>query len=418
MKTFPQDKIQHILEYMADIFYHTILNESEEKILENVLKYAMELTESDAGSILLYDPQKDDLYFRLSLGENNQDEKFASFRIPRGQGLCWQAINEKRVINVLEVHDHPNYLAYIEELSGYPIHSMLVAPLEFQGKLNGAIELINKKNENSVFSEIDINIASFFAAYASIALVMFSYKEESLQKERLAAIGMASAGIAHYIKNVVTGLDGASQMLDQSLEEGNLEGAQASWNILKRNIRKISNFSLSLLRYSSDKKPDFRFLDLNKLLQDLCEDFIKEYQTSVQFDIKLSLDHNLKTFSFAGDQLTDVFYNLFINSIQAYDQLDQHMILRVSTHYDAEKNLVIIEYEDNGPGISEEGKKKVFNAFFSTKKSGTGLGLFAVKKAIEDHDGQIWVEDAKSFDTGACFHMAIPIQNRKIKSYE
>ncbi len=411
MPPIDKRRVNSLLDAIEEIFYTTIHTDSLEKILSLVLKYSVNLTNAEAGSILLYDKTRDDLYFALAIEKGlelvKQKDKF---RIPRGKGICWKAINAGKIINVENAHTHPNYFDHIEKTIGYKIKTMLVIPLEYKSELFGVIEILNKKGKNKIFSGPDEYIISFLAHYASIAIMMYSYKEEALKKERLAAVGFAISGIAHYIKNVITGIRGSRDMLDKTINSNDIETARQVWHILKKNIDKLSKFSFALLRYSTAKKPEFKKLNLNEIIKRTVKDISEEIELKNEnMIIKLSLDKNINEFYFCEESIVDIIYNLFDNSINAFDKKEE-LKIKIHTKLDKEKKLVFLIYEDNGPGIPKEKRKIVFEPFYSTIEKGSGIGLAIVKKEIEDHGGQIWIEDAHSFSTGTAFFMTLPFR--------
>jgi two-component system nitrogen regulation sensor histidine kinase NtrY len=100
-----------------------------------------------------------------------------------------------------------------------------------------------------------------------------------------------------------------------------------------------------------------------------------------------------------------VLINLLENSITV---MPDGGTIEIVLSYDLEKQLVFMEVRDNGPGVADEDKLRLFEPYFSTKKSGTGLGLAIANTVVSDHDGQIKVTDNKP--TGAIFTVELPLK--------
>jgi signal transduction histidine kinase len=101
------------------------------------------------------------------------------------------------------------------------------------------------------------------------------------------------------------------------------------------------------------------------------------------------------------DQLRQVFWNLFLNAVQAMGEQGE---LRVDTQ--SEGSAVQISVQDTGPGISPETLGRLFEPFYTTRAGGTGLGLAIVRRILEEHNGEIRVDSEP--DVGACFTLTLP----------
>ena len=101
-----------------------------------------------------------------------------------------------------------------------------------------------------------------------------------------------------------------------------------------------------------------------------------------------------------------VLINLLENSIAV---LSEGGIIEIIISCDQEKDVVLLEVRDNGPGVSDEDKHRLFEPYFSTKKSGTGLGLAIANTVVSDHGGQIRISD--NIPTGAIFTVELPLSS-------
>jgi len=406
-----QPRIHALLDSMGSIFTRTIDTSDPDELLHFILSEAIKLTQSQAGSILLYDKKCDELYFKYSIG--GSAESLSKLRLPRGKGLGWQAILKNRILKYDDVHRSPYYYKEIEKVTDYRTNNMILAPLSHQAHLFGVIELINKGNPSQPFTQVDCRILDLFSQYASIALKLTDYKQEVLQKERWAAIGYATSGVAHYIKNILTSIQGSDEMLEMSLKNNNLEEGRYNWQLLHKNIEKLARFSLNLLRYSSRKTPHMELRNINHFLKTFIADFQESYRDSIPLHFYLKLEPQIPPFYFDRAILTDVFYNLFLNSIEAFAFKPEELKIRIQTTYNKNTGTVFIEYEDNGPGFNKEDKENLFTPFKKLSPGqGYGLGLTTIKLNLEQHGGQFWLDESrKAFDRGVLFVITMPLSS-------
>ena len=122
------------------------------------------------------------------------------------------------------------------------------------------------------------------------------------------------------------------------------------------------------------------------------------------FDLKT--EQEIPRFNFDLTQMKRVLINLLENSIAV---LSEGGIIEIIISCDQEKDVVLLEVRDNGPGVSDEDKHRLFEPYFSTKKSGTGLGLAIANTVVSDHGGQIRISD--NIPTGAIFTVELPLSS-------
>ena len=128
---------------------------------------------------------------------------------------------------------------------------------------------------------------------------------------------------------------------------------------------------------------------------------VELYSTESSATVLMQSEYNTVLIKADKDQLLRVFNNLIKNALQAIPQ-DREGAVSIGLTY--EKNTFVVRIEDNGKGISENDREKIFIPNFTTKNSGMGLGLAMVKKIVEGMDGNIWFES--QLDKGTCFYIA------------
>ncbi len=150
-------------DFLEEVFEMTQAVDSktnQEEALYYMLDLAMDRIQTDSGSILLADINKYDLYFGATRGPKADGVK--SFRIKMGQGIAGFCAEENVGLAVSDVNKDPRFYAAVSEKIGYPTRSILCVPMQLEGLVVGALELINRK-ESDTFSERELNIATFIA---------------------------------------------------------------------------------------------------------------------------------------------------------------------------------------------------------------------------------------------------------------
>lgn len=205
---------------------------------------------------------------------------------------------------------------------------------------------------------------------------------EIRQREKLSAMGEMAVGIAHEIRNPMASIKGALEVLKEKCrfqeEDDRLVGV-----IFKEQDR-LNRVIEDFLKYAKERKPAVKYEDLGGLIDEVWLLVRQEerWHGGVELEKKISPPQIILQID--SDQIKQVFYNLFINSLEAMPQGGKIWI-------DINEGLqeVIIVVKDNGIGIPKEELDKIFQRFYSTKSYGLGMGLSITRRIIESHRGTI-----------------------------
>jgi PAS domain S-box-containing protein len=236
-------------------------------------------------------------------------------------------------------------------------------------------------------------------------------ERELVNSERLAAVGQTVAGMAHCIKNILHGFKGGSYLMDVGLERDNTEKMRNGWEMIQRNITRTSDLVMDLLSYSKERQPEYEPCNPNEIADDVCE----------LLD-GVARDHDVTMVKAFSDRIVPVvmdprtvhrcLMNLVTNAIDAciFDpDVDKDHQVTVATVREG-SGIIRFDVKDNGCGMSEEVRAKLFSSFFSTKGvKGTGLGLLVTAKLVEEHKGTIDV--ASTEGEGTTFSIRFPAQS-------
>ena len=204
-------------------------------------------------------------------------------------------------------------------------------------------------------------------------------------------------------------MEAGSEMVSMALTDGDLDAVRKGWGIVGRNERKISELVLDMLSYSTERKTVRTACRLNDVITDVA-DMARPAADAAGVGLVLELDSDLPDLQADAHGIYRCVLNLLTNALDAVDGREGASI-RVSTGRDADRAVITVA--DNGEGIPDELKTRIFDVFLTTKgEQGTGLGLAVVKKIVNEHGGEISV--ARSAEGGAEFKIALPLDQTEI----
>jgi two-component system sensor histidine kinase HydH len=224
--------------------------------------------------------------------------------------------------------------------------------------------------------------------------------EQSMRRlDRLASLGLLSAGMAHEIKNSLVAVN---TFVGQLLQKG--EDQEFSETV-RRELRRIDTLVSQMLRFAAPGKNEFATVHVHDLLDHSLR--LVEHQVRSKL-ISLNRRYAAAPDTVSGDeyQLQQAFMNLLFNAIEA---TGMNGTLTVSTEIAGEKpheQRMRIHIQDTGMGIPPENLARLFEPFFTTKKNGTGLGLAICQRIVHEHDGDITAQS--EVKKGATFSISLP----------
>jgi histidine kinase len=236
---------------------------------------------------------------------------------------------------------------------------------------------------------------------------MKALEREKLQAEKLAAVGQTVAGFAHGIKNIVTGLEGGLYVVRSAMKRKDDHLLQKGWKMVEKNIEKVSHLMKDLLNYSRSRVPDLKWVNPHALADEVCSLF-QERASQQGIQLCLEVDRGTGTACLDPKGIHTCLTNLLSNALDAClsDPAKTPHWIRVRTRQGPNKE-VFFEVEDNGPGMPQEIREKLFTPFFSTKGvCGTGLGLLVTQKIVQEHGGSLTVETEPG--RGSMFRLVLP----------
>lgn len=230
-------------------------------------------------------------------------------------------------------------------------------------------------------------------------------REHLLQSEKLAQIGKLAAGVAHSIRNPLTSVKMRLFTMERTLM---LSSAQKEdFDVISEEIRHIDTIVQNFLEFSRPPKLKIQKISPSDVV-DMAVQLLRHRVESYGVSLELSRQRRLPLIDGDAEQLKEVFVNLIVNACEATGDGGKILISEEEGVSDPMGRVVVIRLSDNGPGIPEGLREKVFQPFFTTKEEGTGLGLSIANRIIEDHKGCLSMKCRPT--KGATFIITLPCQ--------
>ena len=247
--------------------------------------------------------------------------------------------------------------------------------------------------------------------HAGYALIMRDFTErhreaqETLESERIAALQLLAAGVAHEIGNPLNSLTIHLQLLERRLRklpEGDRAQFTQPLEIAQEEIKRLDTIVTQFLRAIRPAPLHRTAHDLNSLVRDAAE-FLKPELKSRNVLLELELAPGLPVLEVDQDQLKQAFYNIIKNASEA---MKQGGLLKIRTSADGE--WINVAFADTGGGMTQETMARVFEPYFTTKKTGSGLGLMITQRIVRAHGGEVVLES----DPGRGLRLTIRLPRR------
>ena len=226
-------------------------------------------------------------------------------------------------------------------------------------------------------------------------------QEELIQKERLATLGRLTATVSHELRNPLGTIQTALFSIEDSLQRKDYSQGIRSLELAERSIGRCVTIIEELNSYARVKELDIAEASIDDWLRAV----FKEQSIPEEISCELDLSIGIRT-SFDQEKLRQVAVNLITNAVHALqDKTSGKKLLRISTHL-LDDNYEI-RFSDNGIGMSDDIKEKVFEPLYSTKGFGVGLGMVVVKNIVEQHHGEINIESKEGQGTTVTLRLPI-----------
>jgi two-component system, sporulation sensor kinase E len=234
--------------------------------------------------------------------------------------------------------------------------------------------------------------------------------EKTLEGERLNALTLLAAGVAHEIGNPLNSLNIHLQLMERETRKLNGKTRaqlQESIAIARGEINRLDSIVTQFLRAIRPSKPQLRPESINALVEEAVQFFAPEIEAR-DIVVETELRSDLPLLQLDRDQMKQAFYNIIKNSFEA---MKRRGILRIRT--DADDTHVRVSFTDNGGGMSADALSRVFEPYYTTKASGSGLGLLIVRRIVREHGGELAIESTEG--KGLTLTIRLPLADRRVR---
>jgi len=316
--------------------------------------------------------------------------------------------------------DHPVDRRVVEHLD---LQHFLTLPLVRQDRSLGFLVVDNRYSGASLEPErVDLlAVLTRFATSILENLILRESLERSLgraqatmevlqeirsrvrQAEKLAASGEMSASLAHEIRNPLTAIGGFSRRL-QGSEHLTDEDRRVAAVILEESLR-LEEIMGRILQHAQREELQPRPSDLNDEIRDVCH-LYRDRMAEAGITLSCTLDPELPRLPLDEKRFRQVMLNLLQNAIEAIEGAGT-----VTIRTERDENWALVSVADSGCGMDVENQRKVFHAFYTTKRDGTGLGLSLCQRIVRKHGGELAVDSRPG--EGTCFTIRLPLERSR-----
>jgi signal transduction histidine kinase len=237
--------------------------------------------------------------------------------------------------------------------------------------------------------------------------------EKTIESERMNALTLLAAGVAHEIGNPLNSLNIHLQLMKRAA--GKLEGQERdelehSIKVARDEIGRLDSIVTQFLRAIRPSKPQLQPANINAIVEETLQFFAPEIEAR-DIVVESELRSDLPLVQIDRDQMKQAFYNIIKNSFEA---MKRRGILRIRT--DMDDSHVRVSFTDNGGGMSAEALSRVFEPYYTTKSRGSGLGLLIVRRIVREHGGELAIESAEG--KGLTLTIRLPFKDQRVRMLE
>ena len=237
--------------------------------------------------------------------------------------------------------------------------------------------------------------------------------QQTIESERLNALRLLAAGVAHEIGNPLNSLHIHLQLMERSVQkllDGEKAELQQSIDVARSEVNRLDSIVTQFLKAIRPSRPQLRPENVNTIVEEAVRFFTPELQDR-EIVVEQELRSDLPLLQLDRDQMKQAFYNVIKNSVEA---MHRHGTLRIRT--DLADTHVIVRFVDTGGGMSAENLSRVFEPYFTTKPSGSGLGLLIVRRIMREHGGELSIESSQG--KGLTLTIRLPFIDKRIRMLE
>ncbi len=381
-----------------------------DEALTVITREAATLMDAKLCSLHLLDESHEWLDLRASHGAGR-----AYLRKPRvgtEESLLGVVVRRKKPQQVENVQVSARY-QHVDAARREGLVSLLSVPLLFGGQATGSLSIY--KDKPHTFSNEEVRILSALADLSAIAIEkarlyerIVDVEEQLRQNEKLSALGLLAAEVAHEIRNPLTVMKMLYHSLDLRFAAGDPRAEDT--RIMRDKMEHLNKVVEQVLDFARSTEPQLAPVNLNQLIEDL--GLLTRHKLAHQnIELIRRLDPALPPVNADATQLEQAFLNLTLNAVEAMPDGGRLTITTRSMRAPRSHGPpthVVVEFRDTGEGMNEEQRKRAFSSLLNTTKAkGTGLGLAIVRRVVETHRGKVRILSRAG--RGTTFSVTLPV---------
>jgi signal transduction histidine kinase len=379
-----------------------------DEALKAITRQACELMGAKMASLLMLDETREWLDLRASYGAGNVYIKKP--RLSVAESALGTVVRRKKPLQIPNVQISSRY-QNIEVARREQLVSLLSVPLLFRGEAIGSLNVYTAESHS--FSNEEVRVLAALAQLSGIAIEkarlyerIVDIEEQLRTNEKLSALGLLAAEVAHEIRNPLTVIKMLFHSLD--LAFGPEDPRARDVEVMREKMDHLNRIVEQILDFARSADPNFAAVSVNSVVEDLGL-LTRHKLTNQNIELVRDLDPGLPMVMADVTQLEQVFLNLTLNAVDAMADGGRLQIKTCAKKAEGADGhgFVTIEFRDTGHGMTQAQCEKVFKSLLTTtKKRGTGLGLAIVARIIEAHHGKIEVRSRKG--KGTTFTIMLP----------
>ncbi len=329
-------------------------------------------------------------------------------RLPLGKGIAGEVARTRQLLHVPDVKESIYFAPEFDKKTGFITRSILASPmLNMRKDLVGVVEVLNKRA--GTFTEEDEELLRLFAGYAGAAIEAAVLEQEMRRRERMAAIGSLAGTIVHDIRNMAGLVSGWLDLIQPGSDSSD---SREVVNVIRGEAEKMVDLTEEILEFARGGDPRIHPapVDVDRMITDLARVIEREFHVA---GVKLELQLGGAGFAnLDARRFRRVVFNLAQNARKALRR-GGTLVIRTKRQgapaggAPPHQPWVKLDFEDDGPGIPDEIRPRLFTPFTSAgSQGGTGLGLAICKSIVEAHGGRIAVHDRPG--GGTVFEILLP----------
>ena len=384
-----------LLESLASVGSTINSTFSLDDALTVITREACALMHAKMCSLMLLDDSRARLELRASYGAGR--DYVSKPRLSVEDSLLGVVVRRKKPLQVENVQTSSRY-QHVEVARRDGLVSLLSVPLLFAGQAIGTLSVYTGRSYS--FSNEEIRILSALTELSAIAIEkarlyerVVDVEEQLRQNEKLSALGLLAAEVAHEIRNPLTVMKMLYHSLDLKFPAGDPRAKDA--RVIDEKIEQLNKIVERILDFARTTEPKFAPVNLNRLIDELGL-LVRHKLKNQNVRWMTNLETDLPATMGEATQLEQAFLNLIINAVEAMPTGGSLTVASRAVRLPRRSlrpTHVALVFQDTGAGMSEEQRRKAFSSVLSTTKTtGTGLGLAIVGRIVETHHGKVKIK--------------------------